>query len=53
VANIAFSVCAAVAALSVSVLSAVKGAAVVAIVFALLAIGFVLRAREGHKRGSR
>jgi uncharacterized membrane protein len=52
VANIAFSVCAAVAALCVSVLSAVKGAPVVAVVFGLLAVGFVLRAREGHNRGS-
>jgi uncharacterized membrane protein len=51
VANIVFSICAALAALLVSVLSAVKGAWVVALVFGLLVIGFLLRAREGWRRG--
>jgi hypothetical protein len=51
VANIVFSICAALAALVVSVLSAAKGAWVVALVFGLLAVGFLLRAREGHRQG--
>jgi Flp pilus assembly protein TadB len=50
VANIVFSICAAVAALVVSVLSAAKGSWVVALVFGLLVVGFLLRAREGHRR---
>jgi uncharacterized membrane protein len=51
VANIVFSICAALAALVVSVLSAAKGAWVVALVFGLLVVGFLLRAREGYRRG--
>jgi uncharacterized membrane protein len=51
VANIVFSICAALTALVVSVLSAAKGAWVVALVFGLLVVGFLLRAREGHRRG--
>jgi uncharacterized membrane protein len=51
VANIVFSICAALAALVVSVLSAAKGAWVVALVFGLLVVGFLLRAREGYSRG--
>jgi Flp pilus assembly protein TadB len=50
IANIAFSICAACAALAVSVLSAVKGAPAVAVVFGMLFVGFLLRAREGRRR---
>jgi hypothetical protein len=52
VANIVFSICAALAALVVAVLSAAKGVWVVAVVFGLLVVGFLLRAREGWRRGS-
>jgi hypothetical protein len=45
-ANLAFSVCAALASLAVAVLSAAKGAYAVTAVFGLLALGFVLRASE-------
>jgi membrane protein implicated in regulation of membrane protease activity len=50
IANIVFSICAALASLLVAVLSAVKGAPAVAVVFSLLFVGFLLRAREGHRR---
>jgi uncharacterized membrane protein len=53
IANIVFSICAALASLVVSVLSAVKGAPAVAVVFGLLFVGFVLRAHEGHRRTRR
>ena len=53
VANLAFSLCAAVAALLIAVLSAAKGQAFVAAVFGLLFVGFLLRAREGHRRRDR
>jgi uncharacterized membrane protein len=53
IANIVFSICAALASLVVSVLSAVKGAPAVAIVFGLLFVGFLLRAREGQHRARR
>jgi uncharacterized membrane protein len=53
IANIVFSVCAAVASLVISVLSAVKGAPAVAVVFGLLFVGFLLRAREGRRREQR
>jgi uncharacterized membrane protein len=53
VANVVFSLCAATAALVVSVLSAAKGAWVVALVFGLLVVGFLLRAREGRRGGGR
>jgi hypothetical protein len=53
VANLAFSLCAAVAALLIAVLSAVKGQVFVAAVFGLLFVGFLLRAREGHRRRDR
>lgn len=52
-ANIVSSICAALAALVVSILSAAKGAWVVAVVFGLLVVGFMLRAREGYRRGGR
>jgi hypothetical protein len=47
-ANVTFSVLAAAAALAVVILSAVKGVWVVAVVFGLLVVGFLLRAREGR-----
>jgi hypothetical protein len=47
-ANLTFSLFAATAALTVSVLSAVKGVWVVAAVFALLVVGFLLRASAGR-----
>ncbi len=50
IANVVFSICAATASLVVSVLSAVKGAPAVAVVFGLLFVGFLLRAREGLRR---
>jgi uncharacterized membrane protein len=50
IANIVFSICAALASLLVSILAAVKGAPAVAVVFGLLFFGFLLRAREGHRR---
>jgi hypothetical protein len=53
IANIVFSICAGLASLAVSVLSAVKGAPAVAVVFGLLFVGFLLRAREGHRRVGR
>ena len=51
VANIVFSLCATVGALLIAIPSAVKGRWAVSIVFGLLAIGFLLRARAGHRRG--
>jgi hypothetical protein len=50
VANIVFSLSAAAASVVVTVLSAVKGAPVVAVVWGLLAVGFVLRALYGMQR---
>jgi hypothetical protein len=50
IANIVFSICAGLASLLISVLSAVKGAPAVAVVFGLLFVGFLLRAREGYRR---
>lgn len=49
-ANIVFSLCAAVACLLVTVLAAVKGAPVVALVWGLLALGFLGRAAYGYAR---
>jgi hypothetical protein len=49
-ANLAFSVLAALASLVVAILSAAKGAYAVTVVFALLALGFVLRASERRWR---
>ena len=51
VANIVFSLCATVGALVIAIPSAVKGRWTVAVVFGLLAVGFLLRARAGYKRG--
>lgn len=48
-ANVIFSVCAGLASLGVAVLAAVGGAGVVAAVWALLAVGFALRARYGWR----
>jgi Flp pilus assembly protein TadB len=50
IANIVFSICAGVASLLVSALSAAKGAPAVAVVLGLLFVGFMLRAREGYRR---
>ncbi len=49
-ANLTFSLCAAAAAALVSILSAVKGAWIVAAVFGLLAVGFLARASESRRR---
>jgi hypothetical protein len=51
VANIVFSLSATVGALLIAIPSAVKGRWAVAIVFGLLAVGFLLRARAGFRRG--
>jgi hypothetical protein len=53
VANLVFSLFAAIAALTVGVLSMVKGAWVVGGIFTLLAAGFLLRAGERYWRRSR
>lgn len=53
IANIVFSLCAGFASLLVSVLSAAKGAPAVAVVFGLLFVGFLFRAREGCRRQRR
>jgi FlaG/FlaF family flagellin (archaellin) len=45
-ANFAFSLCAAAASLVIAVASAVKGVWVVAAVFGMLTVGFLLRASE-------
>jgi uncharacterized membrane protein len=50
VANLVFSICAAIACAIVSILAAVKGAPVVAIVWGALAVGFVGRAAYGYGR---
>ncbi|HWG08670.1 MAG TPA: hypothetical protein VN672_06645 [Solirubrobacteraceae bacterium] len=52
-ANIVFSLCAAVACLVVAILAAAKGAPVVALVWGLLAVGFAIRAAYGHARTRR
>jgi hypothetical protein len=52
-ANLAFSIGALLGTLTVSVLSAIKGAWVVAAVFGLLAVGFVMRASERYWRRPR
>jgi hypothetical protein len=49
VANLAFSLSAAVASLLIAILAAVKGAPVVAIVWGALAIGFAARAAYARK----
>jgi xanthine/uracil permease len=51
VANIVFSLCATVGALAIAIPSAVKGRWAVALVFGLLAVGFLLRAHAGYRRG--
>lgn len=50
IANVTFSLCAAAASLLIAILAAAKGVPVVAIVWGLLAIGFVLRALLGRRR---
>jgi uncharacterized membrane protein len=49
VANLAFSLSAAVASILIAILAAAKGAPVVAIVWGVLAIGFALRAAYGRR----
>jgi hypothetical protein len=49
-ANTVFSICAAALALAVTVASAVKGLSPVTAVYALLTVGFVLRATENRWR---
>lgn len=51
VANIVFSLCATLGALAIAIPSGVKGRWAVALVFGLLAVGFLLRARAGYRRG--
>jgi hypothetical protein len=53
VANVSFSVFAAVASLLITVGAAVRGATAVAIVFGLLTVGFVARATETFWRPRR
>jgi hypothetical protein len=52
-ANVAFSLVAATASLVISSLSAAKGRWAVAVVFALLVIGFLVRALDGRREGAR
>jgi hypothetical protein len=52
-ANVVFSLTAAVGSLAVTILSAVKGAWAVTAVFALLAAGFLMRAAERNWKGTR
>jgi hypothetical protein len=49
-ANVVFSLCAGVASLAVAVGAVLKGAYVVTGVWALLAVGFFVRARYGWRR---
>lgn len=51
--NIVFSLSAAAASLLIAILAAVKGAPVVALIWGLLAVGFVIRAAYGYNRGRR
>jgi len=48
--NLLFSLCAALACLIVTILAGVKGAPVVALVWGLLAVGFLGRAAYGYAR---
>ncbi|HTZ87015.1 MAG TPA: hypothetical protein VMB05_10145 [Solirubrobacteraceae bacterium] len=49
-ANLVFSLCAALACLIVAILAGVKGAGVVAAVWGALAVGFVGRATYAYRR---
>jgi hypothetical protein len=49
-ANVVFSLCAGTASLAIAILAAVKGAYVVTVVWALLSVGFFVRARFGLRR---
>jgi hypothetical protein len=51
--DVRFSAIAALASLTVAVLAGAKGVVAVAAVFSLLAVGFLLRALQGHRRGGR
>jgi hypothetical protein len=53
IANIVFSLSAAAASLLIAILAAIKGAPVVALVWGVLAVGFVVRAAYGYRRGRR
>jgi hypothetical protein len=48
--NLVFSLCASLACLIVTILAAAKGAVVVALVWGLLAVGFLGRAAYGYGR---
>ncbi len=48
--NLVFSLCAALACLIVAILAGVKGAPIVALIWGLLAVGFVGRAAYGYDR---
>jgi ABC-type maltose transport system permease subunit len=48
--NIAFSLCASLACLIIAIFAAVKASPVVALVWALLTVGFVARAAYGYAR---
>ncbi|MFI4991003.1 MAG: hypothetical protein ACHQHO_08865 [Solirubrobacterales bacterium] len=48
--NLVFSLCAALSCLIVAVLAGVKGAPVVALVWGLLTVGFLVRAAYGYAR---
>jgi hypothetical protein len=52
-ADIRFSLAAAAASLLVAILAGFKGAWAPATVFALLALGFLVRAAQGHRRRGR
>jgi uncharacterized membrane protein YjjB (DUF3815 family) len=52
-ANLAFSVCAAVASLVVTLLAASRGVWAVALVFGALTVGFLARASERYWRDQR
>lgn len=49
-ANLVFSICAALACLVVAILAAAKNVPVVALIWGLLAIGFLARAAYGYDR---
>jgi len=49
-ANVTFSVCAGLASLAIAIIAAVKGVYVVTAVWALLAVGFAIRAAYGLRK---
>jgi hypothetical protein len=50
VANIVFSISMGIASLAVAILAATKGIVVVALVWAVLAVGFAMRAEFGRRK---